>query len=227
MCGALKWAASAAAESHSSKTWKTPSSSTSAEKVYEMQPASRRVSSMSPRAAAMASARFAGSREIRPAITSMGHSTVRGCGILRRAAPPGQGEREVGLGVGLNPAPGSSDEPAMRRVLRMLVALLALAPAPALADAVVPIAAVRTRVIVRERPEAASRDLGSLRPRERAEYLGAAPGWRRVRLADGTTGFVSEAFTEVLALAASAEAEPVARPPASLWRRLGSALGIA
>ena len=115
---------------------------------------------------------------------------------------------------------------AMRRALRTLVALFALATAPALADDVVPTAAVRTRVIVRERPEAASRDLGSLRPRERAEYLGAAPGWRRVRLADGTTGFVSEAFTEVRALSASAESTPAAPRPASVWRRLGSALGI-
>ncbi|HEY8154763.1 MAG TPA: SH3 domain-containing protein [Myxococcota bacterium] len=111
----------------------------------------------------------------------------------------------------------------MRRALRTLLALTCLAPAPALADEVVPSAAVRTRVVVRERPEAASPDLGSLRPRERAEYLGATPGWRRVRLADGTTGFVSDAFTEVRALAAGAEPAP---QPASVWRRLGSAFGI-
>ncbi len=111
---------------------------------------------------------------------------------------------------------------AMARTLRALLALAWLAPGPALADAVVPSAAVRTRVVVRERPELASRDVGSLRPRERAEYLGAAPGWRRVRLADGTTGFVSEAFTAVQTRAASAEP---ARSP-SLWRRLGAVLGI-
>ena len=93
----------------------------------------------------------------------------------------------------------------MRRALRTLVALTCLAPASASADDVVPTAAVRTRVVVRERPETASRDLGGLRAPERAEYLAAAPDWRRVRLADGTTGFVSEAFTEVRALAASAE----------------------
>jgi hypothetical protein len=114
----------------------------------------------------------------------------------------------------------------MRRALRTLLALACLAPAPALADEVVPSAAVRTRVVVRERPEAASRDLGSLRPRERAEYLGAVPGWRRVRLADGTTGFVSEAFTEVRALAAGEGPAPPAPQPASAWSRLGSALGI-
>jgi hypothetical protein len=108
-----------------------------------------------------------------------------------------------------------------------LAGLVLLASAPAWADAVVPSAAVRSRVVVRERPEAGSRDLGGLRPRERAEYLGAAPGWRRVRLADGTTGFVSEAFTDVVAEAAAQAppAAPASRP--SLWRRIGAALGIA
>jgi hypothetical protein len=114
----------------------------------------------------------------------------------------------------------------MRRALRTLLALTCLAPAPALADEVVPSAAVHRRVIVRERPEAGSRVLGGLRPRERAEYLGAAPGWRRVRLADGTTGFVSDAFTEVRALAAGAEPAPPAPQSASAWSRLGSALGF-
>jgi hypothetical protein len=109
----------------------------------------------------------------------------------------------------------------------LIAALVVLAPAPLRADAVVPSAAVRSRVVVRERPEAGSRDLGGLRPRERAEYLGAAPGWRRVRLADGTTGFVSEAFTEVVAGAAPHE-PPAAPPPRpTLWRRVGAALGIA
>ena len=116
----------------------------------------------------------------------------------------------------------------MRRAFRTLLALTCLAPAPALADEVVPSAAVHTRVVVRERPEATSRVLGSLRPSERAEYLGAAPGWRRVRLADGKTGFVSEAFTEVRALAAAPEkTPPPAPPPASAWERLGSSLGFA
>jgi hypothetical protein len=106
----------------------------------------------------------------------------------------------------------------------LLLAWLVLAPAGADADAVVPSAAVRSRVVVRERPDPASRDVGSLRPRDRAEYLGAAPGWRRVRLADGTTGFVSEAFTQVERRAANAEP---ARPRApSAWQRLGAALGI-
>jgi hypothetical protein len=108
----------------------------------------------------------------------------------------------------------------------LLCALALLAPAPALAEAVVPSAAVRTRVVVRERPAAASRDVGSLRPRERAEYLGAAPGWRRVRLGNGTTGFVSEAFTVVESAAARAEPEPAPAPTPSAWRRLGAALGI-
>jgi hypothetical protein len=115
----------------------------------------------------------------------------------------------------------------MPRAPLLLAALVLLAPAPARADAVVPKATVRSRVVVRERPEAASRDLGSLRPRERAEYLGAAPGWRRVRLANGTTGFVSEAFTEVAAESPAHAAPSASAPRPSLWRRIGAALGIA
>src|SRR5262245_14800068 len=120
----------------------------------------------------------------------------------------------------------------MARIFCALLSLGWLAPAPAradagAADAVVPSAKVRTRVVVRERPEPGSRDVGSLRPRERAEYLGAAPGWRRVRLGDGTTGFVSEAFTAVEAAAPGAEPEPAPQEPPSAWRRLGEALGLA
>jgi hypothetical protein len=117
---------------------------------------------------------------------------------------------------------------AMPRTRRLVLALLLLAPAPALADSVVPSAAVHSRVIVREGPLASSRDVGSLRPRESAEYLGAAPGWRRVRLADGTTGFVSEAFTEIAAAppeSASQGGSLEPRPP-SFWRRIGATLGI-
>jgi hypothetical protein len=116
----------------------------------------------------------------------------------------------------------------MPRTRGYLLAWVLLAPAPALADSVVPSAAVQSRVIVREGPRASSRDVGSLRPQEHAAYLGAAPGWRRVRLADGTTGFVSEAFTEIAVAPPEPEAEgrsPAARPP-SFWRRIGSTLGI-
>src|SRR5262245_13946291 len=120
----------------------------------------------------------------------------------------------------------------MARIFCALLSLGWLAPAPAradagAADAVVPSAKVRTRVVVRERPEPGSRDVGSLRPRERAEYLGAAPGWRRVRLGDGTTGFVSEAFTRVEASPEGTEPEATAPSAPSTWRRLGIALGLA
>lgn len=113
----------------------------------------------------------------------------------------------------------------MSRSALVLLALLLAAPPRAGADAVVPSTAVRSRVIVREHPGVSSRDVGSLRPRESAEYLGAAPGWRRVRLADGTAGFVSEAFTEVRAASKAPEATPAAAP--SFWRRVASALGLA
>ncbi len=113
----------------------------------------------------------------------------------------------------------------MLRSPLFLLALLLAAPPQAGADAVVPSAAVRSRVIVREHADASSRDVGSLRPRESAEYLGAAPGWRRVRLADGTAGFVSDAFTEVRPLTEAPEAGSPTAP--SFWRRVANAIGLA
>jgi predicted nucleic acid-binding protein len=113
------------------------------------------------------------------------------------------------------------------RALPPLVALiLVLGPALAAADAVVPSERVRNRVIVRDAPSRTGRDVGSLRPGQRADYLGAASGWRRVRLADGTVGFVSEPWT-LVAVDGSEGSKP-ARGGAgpSFWSRLGGALGL-
>jgi len=83
-----------------------------------------------------------------------------------------------------------------------------LAPDAVADGAVMPSERVRTRVVLREAATAASRDVGSLRPGERATLLeadadrgphadpSARTGWHRVRLADGREGFVSAAWTE-------------------------------
>ena len=52
-------------------------------------------------------------------------------------------------------------------------------------------------VVVRARPTAGSPAVGRLPPGGSAELVAALPGWYRVRLADGTQGFVSRRWTDV------------------------------
>lgn len=85
----------------------------------------------------------------------------------------------------------------MARIITALLLLAILAPAAG-ADSVVPSEKVRSRVMLREKPTRHSRAIGSLRPGSRAEHLASEEGWHRVRLADGTTGFVSAAWTQVV-----------------------------
>jgi hypothetical protein len=82
-------------------------------------------------------------------------------------------------------------------ILAALLLMATLAPA-ALADSVLPSEEVRSRVVLREKATRNSPPIGSLRPGDRAEHLASEQGWHRVRLADGTTGFVSAAWTEVV-----------------------------
>lgn len=107
----------------------------------------------------------------------------------------------------------------------LMLAIALFVPAPGSADAVVPVERVRSRVVLRVGPDRASADVGSLRPGDRAEHLGGVSGWRRVRLADGTAGFVSEKWTRVVP---EPEGEPEAAPPplaSAQPRRDGFALG--
>ena len=83
----------------------------------------------------------------------------------------------------------------MIRIHAVTLALAILSPAPAVADAVVASDRVRSRVIVRERSDTRSPDVGSIRPGDRAQHLGSVPNWHRVRLADDTQGFVSASWT--------------------------------
>jgi hypothetical protein len=121
----------------------------------------------------------------------------------------------------------------INRTKALGAALVFLLPLAAAADSVVPTERVRSRVVVRERSARRSGDLGSLRPGERAEWLGSAGPWHLVRLGDGTRGFVSAAWTRVIAEAPVASAPPPERleetaaldssEPSflkTLWRRL-------
>jgi beta-lactamase superfamily II metal-dependent hydrolase len=63
---------------------------------------------------------------------------------------------------------------------------------------VVPVDEVVSRVVVRSGPSAETADIGALRPGSRAILLGSVPRWYRVRLDDGTEGFVSKRWTRVV-----------------------------
>jgi hypothetical protein len=89
---------------------------------------------------------------------------------------------------------------------------------PGLAETVVPSDRVQSRVIVREGPSQRSLDLGGLRPGEEAELLVRRDTWYRVRLSDGSTGYVSARFTRVLG-APEPEPDPDFRLEAELEGR--------
>ena len=77
------------------------------------------------------------------------------------------------------------------------LALLLAAP-PCLADRVVPSERVRSSVVLREQPKRGATPLGRLAKGEEARWLESVPGWHRVELADGASGFVSAAWTQRL-----------------------------
>lgn len=86
-----------------------------------------------------------------------------------------------------------------------LVALLAAGVTPAQAAIVEPNHRVREFVTVRVRANAASTPRGYLRIGEQADLISTRPGWYRVRLEDGTEGFVLKGYIRVLT-----DAEPAA-----------------
>jgi competence protein ComEC len=77
----------------------------------------------------------------------------------------------------------------------ILLALLAIFSSPVLAETVVPSERVTSAVMVRAEPTSASPVLARFEPGDNAELLGDVPLWYRVRLADGTIGFVSKGWT--------------------------------
>lgn len=81
-------------------------------------------------------------------------------------------------------------------VLACLLAALASASA---ADQVTPSERVQSRLNVREQAAVGSRVVGALQRGEVALLLASHDGWHEVKLADGSTGFVSAAYTEVIA----------------------------
>jgi len=95
----------------------------------------------------------------------------------------------------------------------LVVALLWLS-CPAVADTVQPTARAAGGVVVRKRPSTDSERIGALAPGDSADLIETARGWRKVRLSNATTGFVSSAWTEVLeGKATPARSTPGTRTP--------------
>jgi beta-lactamase superfamily II metal-dependent hydrolase len=75
--------------------------------------------------------------------------------------------------------------------------LLVALPTAARAQEVVPDAQVRNGVVVRAGPSGGAARVGSLRPGERATLLDETSSWYRVRLHNGTEGWVSRRWTDL------------------------------
>lgn len=91
-----------------------------------------------------------------------------------------------------------------RPALMLAVALLFCTPA--WADDVVPSARVSSAVLVREAPSTDTAILGRLRPGDQADLIAEVSGWYQVRLPDGTIGYVSKAWTNLVPDSGSDEA---------------------
>lgn len=96
--------------------------------------------------------------------------------------------------------------PYAKTLSALLVAGALFTCAPAWADDVVPSARVSSAVLVREAPSTETAVLGRLRPGDQAELVAEVSGWYQVRLADGTTGYVSKIWTNLVPDGGSAEA---------------------
>ena len=85
-----------------------------------------------------------------------------------------------------------------RYYLPLLILLAFFVTSPCFADRVVPTSQVDALQYVKvyDEPSTSSVEIGELRPGEEAEILASLPHWYKVQLANGTIGFVSNAWTE-------------------------------
>jgi hypothetical protein len=81
----------------------------------------------------------------------------------------------------------------------------------AMAATVTPSDRVTTYLVVRNRPSRDAGMVGKLGPSEKAETIESVPRWLKVRLSDGTVGYVSKAWVEEVE-AAPSPAAPAATP---------------
>ena len=76
--------------------------------------------------------------------------------------------------------------------------VIALHLPSALADRVIPDERVETRLRARQDPGSEHPIVGYLYPQQSAEYVRSVPYWYEIRLADGTPGYVSKAWSQVV-----------------------------
>ena len=98
-----------------------------------------------------------------------------------------------------------------RHFILALTLMLALVPAGAQADRVIPSQSVESFVNIRAQPDTASARIGVLRPGSSAPYVGEEGQWYAIGMADGSTGYISKDWTERIgAIVPAAPAKPVA-----------------
>src|SRR5438874_1588091 len=66
----------------------------------------------------------------------------------------------------------------------------------AAAATVTPSNRVTSYLVVRNQPSGDGQEVGRLQPGEKAETVESVPRWLKVRLSDGTVGYVSKAWVE-------------------------------
>src|SRR5688572_25583125 len=85
----------------------------------------------------------------------------------------------------------------MRRWLVIVLGIAALTSVPRAqsTDVIIPADRVADSVAVREEPSGTAVTIARLRKGEQAALIAAVPSWYRIRLTDGTEGFVPKAWT--------------------------------
>jgi hypothetical protein len=86
----------------------------------------------------------------------------------------------------------------MNHARGLVLVLLALFSLAAWADRVVPSNRVETRLNVRAEPSSTSAVVGSLEPGDSARFDRSVPHWYAIILDDGTPGYVSKAWSQVI-----------------------------
>lgn len=79
----------------------------------------------------------------------------------------------------------------------LLILLLSI-PQASFAEIVAPRDSVTSYVTIRESGTTRSQKIGELAPGEFLAYAGSVPNWHKVRLVDGTIGFVSKRWSQVI-----------------------------
>src|SRR2546430_1015781 len=85
----------------------------------------------------------------------------------------------------------------------------------AVAATVTPSNRVTSYLVVRNQPSGDGEAVGRLQRGEKAETVESVPRWLKVRLSDGTVGYVSKAWVEEVEAAPSPTAPPTPAPTAA------------